>query len=138
MWVFIQVLVNDNLKNLLTDKDGWRLKPDLTEVWERIFMDYTERINDPSTQRTFLIIKSIRILSNQIAIARSSIELLVKVDDIDDFKPTIDVLKSTVGYYGQFTKETIGLDLKQCVSRVKLMVTRYNEALSERLCPRYY
>lgn len=131
LYNFIKVLTTDNLKWLLSDKDGWRLKPDLDEVWERIFMDYTERKKDPNSQQTFEIIKTIRTLEYKIKIAKASIELLAKVDDLSEFKPTISALKSETNYYGAFTKQSLAKDLKQCLARLKLMIARHSEAYEE-------
>lgn len=121
MYNFIKVLTTDNFKWLLCDKDWWLLKPDMEEVWERLFMDYTERINDPSTERIRVMIKRITLLQFNINNCEVAIDLLTRVSNLEVYQPTIDALKSTLGVYGAFTEATLEKDLKACMGKVKAM-----------------
>lgn len=130
LWNFIKLLTTDDLKYLLSDKDWYRMLPDLEDVWERIFMDYTERLNDPSTERTRVLIKRINLLESHITICETSIDLLTRVEDLDKYQPTILTLRSLLGVYAPFTSETLPKDLKTCIGKVKLMRMQYKQELS--------
>jgi len=128
---FIKCLTKDDLNQLLSDKDGWRLKPDLQAVWDDIFMEYTELSQDQQGTHIFELIKEIQVLRNKINLIQECINLLSRVEDVTPFKITIDTLKKLAGVFLPFTNETIAQDLVTTANKAKSYVIQYETVLQE-------
>lgn len=128
---FIKILTKGDLNQLLSDKDGWRLKPNLEQIWDDIFMEYTELSQDRQGSHIFGLIKDLQVLKSKIDLIQLCIDVLSKTTNLSDKKPTIDTLKKLAGVYFQFTEATIVNDLKNTANSAKRFVIQHEEILKE-------
>lgn len=130
LYNFIKTLTTNDLDYLIIPK-SIGLKPNLALVWENIFTDYSDRMEDKQSRKVFLMMKEIKSLENAINLSNNCIQLLLKVNNLDKFKPTIEALKSTLQVYAQFTNETIAKDLKTCMSKIKMLRSKHSQLIKE-------
>lgn len=128
---FIKLVTKGDLRQLFSDKDGWRLRPDLQSIWDAIFMEYTELMPDAQGSYIFGLVKEMNVIKSKLSLIQYCVDMLSKTKDLSNKKPTIDTLKSLCGVFLAFTDETIHNDLKSCVNNAKRFVIEYEELYNE-------
>lgn len=128
---FIKILTKEDYRQLFCDKDNWRLKPNLQEIWDSIFMEFAELSNDKQGEHIFSLIKEMQVLKGKLELIQSCIDLLAKGVDLDKFQETINTLRSLSGSYLKFNEETLLNDLKVTATASKRYVDRYQQLLKE-------
>lgn len=131
LYNFIRCLTKEDYSALLCDKDGWRLKPDLSAVWDNIFMEYTELSQDKQGTHIFHLIRELTVLKNKLDLIQLCIDTLEKATNLELMQPTIKTLKSLSGVTYPFTKETLLKDLQMTAKVSKRFIIQYEETLSE-------
>lgn len=107
-------------------KKTWHKVPDLSEVWESIFNEYTELSKDESSNHVLSMIKNITVINNKLDIIQACVNLLAQSVDIDQLQPTIQVLKD-FGFRYSYSKETLQQDLKRTVSSAKTLIIQRSQ-----------
>jgi len=128
---FIKLLTKGDLRQLFSDNDSWRLRPDLQAIWDNIFMEYTELMPDAQGSYIFGLVKEMNVIKSKLSLIQPCVDMLSKTKDLSNKKPTIDTLKSLCGVFLTFTEETIRNDLKSCVNIAKRFVIEYEELYNE-------
>lgn len=128
---FVRVLTREDYSCLISDSSSWRLKPNLHDAWDSIFMEYTELSQDKQGNHIFHLIKDLKVLENKINLIQFCIDTLAKGSDLSKLKPTIDTLKTLAGVSFPFTEETLFHDLNRTAKASKRFVIQYEETLSE-------
>lgn len=133
---FIKVLTTDD-KSWLMIKRGWvfRNNKELENIWDNIFMEYTELSQDKQGSHIFGLIKELTTVKNRLDQIQNSISALFKIYEagigLDKFQPLINNLKSLAGVSFKFSEETLLEDLKKTETVAKKYVVQYEETLAE-------
>lgn len=125
--VFINILVDDKKELLYIEpKTAWNKPADLSEIWDKIFIEYTELSNDDRSVLVLNLMRNISVLENKIFIIQNALLLLSTVTDLNQYQDSVNILR-TYGFHYQFTENSLLDDLKRCASAAKKFVIEKQE-----------
>jgi len=131
MWDFVQIVVRNKLDFLYSEpKSITNTNHDLTELWDGIFSEYQELSNDTSGNHLLDVLKEITVLTNKIKIINECVALLITVNSVEGYEPTINILKE-YGFYYTYSDETIKSDCQSLINAAKTLLIELQDAQSE-------
>lgn len=127
LYNFIQILVHDN-KELLYNRPNkaWYKAADLETIWDGIFMEYIELCEDKRSKAVLELMKEITIVNNKIEITQNCINLLSRINDVEDYQPAINILRS-YGFMYSFNNESLLEDLQKTAKSAKRLIFERDE-----------
>lgn len=127
LYNFIQILVHDN-KELLYNRPNkaWYKSADLETIWDGIFMEYIELCEDKRSKAVLELMKEITIVNNKIEITQNCINLLSRINDVEDYQPAINILRS-YGFMYSFKNESLLEDLQKTAKSAKILIFERDE-----------